>query len=42
MIKKTRLEDAGKYKCVASNVIGHADTFTNLAVRSKYYTVILH
>ena len=35
-IKTTKPEDAGKYKCVASNLIGSVETFANLGIHSKF------
>ena len=34
-IKDARLEDAGKYKCVARNIIGKEEAITSLVVQSK-------
>jgi len=34
-IKNVRLEDAGKYKCVARNILGRKEKVTSLVVQSK-------
>ena len=40
-IKDARLEDAGKYKCVARNILGKEEAITSLIVQSKSLHKIL-
>ena len=35
-IDDTRLEDAGKYKCVAQNILGREEKVISLIVQSKF------
>ena len=36
-IDDVRLEDAGKYKCVAQNILGREEEVTSLVVQSKHF-----
>ena len=36
-IDDARLEDAGKYKCVAQNILGRKEEVTSLVVQSKHF-----
>ena len=40
-IKDARLEDSGKYKCVARNILGREETVASLVVQSKSYQNLL-
>ena len=39
-IHGTRLEDAGKYKCVAQNILGRKEEVVSLIVQSKYHITV--
>ena len=39
-IDDARLEDAGKYKCMAQNILGRKEEVVSLIVQSKYYITV--
>ena len=40
-IDDARLEDAGKYKCVAQNILGRKEAVANLVVQSRFNEIAL-